>query len=446
MLLTGAAAARDPGQPGHQSPGIQSITPPGSALDLADAIASDQEVLTDAAFQTTTDGTPTGVADNGSALAGFPTDGGTYAILTSGDATDAQNDQSFFASTNNGGGAVRGGGEQDVTVLGIGLDVPAAANCLTIDFRFLSEEFPDFVGGSVNDAFVAELDETTWTASGSGVDAPDNFAFDAAGNVISINTAGMTAEAAVGTAYGGATPMLSASTPVTPGTHTLYLSIFDQGDQIYHSAVFLDALVLGTTGPGGCQPGATAVSMDKVVDDSTVGPGDQVTYTITITNDSAAAVGLDSISDTLPDGFAYVPGSTTGATTANPGSAGQTLTWDEEAAYTVPGQGSITLSFSATATSTPGTYLNNASADAETPGVSVTPTGPDAPVTVEEGAATGNIIIQKATNPECASTVFDFTASYDADGPSSPAVSRTTRARWRRERTPSPSRRSRAEP
>ena len=28
----------------------------------------------------------------------------------------------------------------------------------------------------------------------------------------------------------------------------------------------------------------------------------------------------------------------------------------------------------------------------------------------------GNIVIQKATDPECASTVFDFTASYDSDG------------------------------
>ena len=70
----------------------------------------------------------------------------------------------------------------DVTVLGIDLDVPAGTNCLTIDFRFLSEEFPEFVGSGVNDAFVAELDKTTWTASGSEVIAPDNFAFDSAGN------------------------------------------------------------------------------------------------------------------------------------------------------------------------------------------------------------------------------------------------------------------------
>ena len=338
--------------------------------------------------------------------------------MTSGDATLAdQPNDSGSSGANDGGGNIRGNTDLDVTILRVDLDVPVVANCLTLDFRFLSEEFPEYVGSSVNDAFIAELDDSNWTTEDSVISAPNNFAFDAAGFPVSVNTAGMTAGESAGTTYDGATPLLSASTPVTPGPHQLYLSIFDQGDNFFDSAVFVDALVLGTTGPGGCQPGATVVSMDKIVDDPTVGPGDQVTYTITITNDSASAVDLDSISDTLPDGFAYVSGSTSGATTANPGISGQTLTWDEEVPYTVPGDGQITLVFSATASSTPGTYFNNASADAETSGVSVTPTGPDAPVTVEgTEPETGNIVIQKATNPECDPTVFSFTASYDGDG------------------------------
>jgi hypothetical protein len=49
---------------------------------------------------------------------------------------------------------------------------------------------------------------------------------------------------------------LSAAAPVTPGPHTLYLSIFDQGDTSYDSAVFLDALRLLNTTAGGCVPGA----------------------------------------------------------------------------------------------------------------------------------------------------------------------------------------------
>ena len=164
LLMTGAAAAEPPrDKPGDESPGIQAITP-SDAGGLAAAIAADPDAVTGAAFQTTTGGSPNAVADSGTPLGGFPTDGSTYAILTSGNATQAgAGDQTFFASTSNGGGAVRGGAERDVTVLGIDLDVPAVANCLTIDFRFLSEEFPEYVGGSVSDSFVAELDVTNWT-------------------------------------------------------------------------------------------------------------------------------------------------------------------------------------------------------------------------------------------------------------------------------------------
>ncbi|MBX3027968.1 hypothetical protein KF840_24000 [bacterium] len=50
--------------------------------------------------------------------------------------------------------------------------------------------------------------------------------------------------------------MLTASTPITSGAHSLYLSIFDQGDNVFDSAVFVDRLVVGTASPGGCEPGA----------------------------------------------------------------------------------------------------------------------------------------------------------------------------------------------
>ena len=365
---------------------------------------------------TAASGTPNAVADSATPLGGFPTDGLSYAILTSGDANLADDPNASGSSgASDGGSNVRGNTDFDVTILRIDLDVPAAANCLTIDFRFLSEEFPEYVGGSVNDAFIAELDVSDWTTVDSAIDAPHNFAFDADGNVISVNTASMSAPEAAGTTYDGATPLLSASTPVDAGAHSLYLSIFDQGDSAYDSAVFVDALVLGTTGPGGCEPGATVVSMDKDVDDSSVQPGDNVTYTITVTNEGGDDAVLSSITDTLPDGFTYVSGSTSGITADEPTVTGQDLTWDGP--FTVPGEvvllGSIELSFSATASHAPGSYFNNASAQGDE--VSVTPTGPDAPVTVE-APATGNIVIQKATSPECDSTVFDFTADYDESG------------------------------
>ena len=54
----------------------------------------------------------------------------------------------------------------------------------------------------------------------------------------------MTAARAKGTTYDGATRILRASTRVTPSTRHLYLSIFDQGDRIYDSAVFIDKLII----------------------------------------------------------------------------------------------------------------------------------------------------------------------------------------------------------
>ena len=80
----------------------------------------------------------------------------------------------------------------------------------------------------------------------------------------------MTVGEAAGTTYDGATPILTAQTPVTPGDHSVYFSIFDAGDRIYDSAVFLDGLSLGASGEGGCQAG---VVVSRSLNVQTVGDG-----------------------------------------------------------------------------------------------------------------------------------------------------------------------------
>jgi Bacterial Ig-like domain (group 1) len=184
-----------------------------------------------------------------------------------------------------------------VTILQTDLLVQPGANCLTFDFKFFSEEFQEFVGTQFNDAFIAELDTSNWTTSGSTISAPNNFAFDPVGNVISINAAGvtsMTAANALGTTYDGATPLLSASTQVTPGAHSLYLSIFDQGDQIYDSAVFLDNLRVGfVPNPAvNCRPGAQVVNFRMTLEPPTAENlrGTDHTVTATLTDDEGAPV------------------------------------------------------------------------------------------------------------------------------------------------------------
>jgi hypothetical protein len=236
------------------------IAPTRAAGDLA--AAADASAATGASFDTIPpNGSPVAVSDV--PLTSFPTNGPSYAVLTTGNATFADNvNLSGSDSENNGGGQVpgRGGNDFDVVVLRIGLNVPSGTNCLSFDFRFLTEEFPEHVGQTVNDAFIAELDGSSWTTSADGtVTAPGNFAFDPAGRQISVNASGetsMSAADATGTTYDGATPLLRASTSVAPGPHTLFLSVFDQGDAILDSAAFVDNMVLTQQPPGGCVSGA----------------------------------------------------------------------------------------------------------------------------------------------------------------------------------------------
>ncbi len=182
-------------------------------------------------------------------LAGFPRRGKSYGILSTGDARDAgKKNQSGSLSRGNGGPFVRGA--RDVVIFRIGLRVPKNASCLSIRFRFLTEEFPEYVHSDFNDAFIAEVGNSTWDATSNQdptIVAPDDFALDPNSHLISVNAAGpatVSAKNAKGTTYDGATPVLRASTPIKPGRRILYLSIFDQGDRQYDSSVFLDHLTL----------------------------------------------------------------------------------------------------------------------------------------------------------------------------------------------------------
>ena len=359
-----------------------------TALQLAQAMAFDPSQITGASFVAKPPaGTPVGVADTSTSLSGFPLHGTTYSILTSGDANLAPTANSSNSSgTSDSGPNIRGNTDYDVTILKVDISVPFNSNCLSVGyFKFLSEEFPEYVGTQFNDAFIAELDVSNWTTSGSVISAPNNFAFDPNGDVISINAAGatsMSASQASGTTYDGATQTLIASTPITPGNHSIYFSIFDQGDHIFDSAVFLDNLQLKNATPGSCVSGALApLTTSKTADSSVSSPGATNGYTITIHNPNSSPVQVATIYDDLPSGFSYQSGSTSGVTSSNPAIAGQTLTWTGP--FTVPPNSSISLHFLVTVSSTPGTYDNDAGGTAN--GAVVTPVNNTAPITINAG-------------------------------------------------------------
>lgn len=199
------------------------------------------------------------VAIGNTNVAGFPRRGGSFAILSTGCARllDKPN-FSDFTSCANGGSVVRGA--KDVTIWRIRLIVPRGANCLSFRFKFLSEEFPEFVGSEYNDAFLAEVGRAPrWYSSDTlnpKLQAPRNFAVTRDGNLISVNAtqnARVTRAAAKGTTYDAATGKLRASTPVKPGPNLLYLSILDQGDRQYDSSVMVDRLLVRKAKR--CEPG-----------------------------------------------------------------------------------------------------------------------------------------------------------------------------------------------
>ena len=129
--------------------------------------------------------------------------------------------------------------------------------------------------------------------------------------------------------------------------------------------------------------GLEGLVTSKTADSPTSPAGTQNGYTITIENPNANDVTVSSITDTLPAGFAYVPGSTTDATTNDPAIVAQMLTWS--GSFSVPARDSISLHFAVIVADTPGDYFNEAGGSAEE-GYNVIGTGPTAQITVTEAS------------------------------------------------------------
>ncbi len=142
------------------------------------------------------------------------------------------------------------------------------------------------------------------------------------------------------------------------------------------------------------------LSTSVTADDPTVLSGATDGYTVTVSNPASTDATLASITDTLPDGFSYIPGSTTGVTTADPSIAGQVLTWN--GSFTVPAGGSIQLHFQVRAATALGTYFDSAGGTiGGTGGRTVNSSGPTAQIDVQPVAVTNlapDALVVGATN------------------------------------------------
>lgn len=155
------------------------------------------------------------------------TDGDTFLLMSSGNASMLAGTPSTIASTDFPPFGTAG----DNASLTLTLQVPADVNIMSFDYRFMSEEYPEFP--YVNDYFHAILNDS----SGS-----HQLAFDSLGREIgtgnnvfdpSINT--------TGTVFNGATPQVTNVAKVVPGeTITLTFEVGDAFDGQYDTAVFID--------------------------------------------------------------------------------------------------------------------------------------------------------------------------------------------------------------
>lgn len=181
---------------------------------------------------------------------------GSLLLLTNGKASDADPSNATEASTTYGPTELGG---NDVSTLRVDLAIPSGATCLEVTVVFASEQAEDATTATYNDGFVAQLDTLDWSVSGGVLTAPGNFALTPDGGQLTVTglyAAGGVYGAPNGTAYDVATRVYTLRTPITPGAHSLYLSVYDAGDWTVDSAVFIDDLGLTsgtcatTAGPG----------------------------------------------------------------------------------------------------------------------------------------------------------------------------------------------------
>lgn len=203
------------------------------------------------------DSDPRGILVSSAPLAGFPREGTRFIIMSTGDAASAylpDRNQAEVLYRGRSGDDISGILEgwsteegQDLVQLILNLRVPGWAQGLAFDFQFFTEEWPDFYGFPFNDTFLAQVGEQSFTINwDGGVTAPGNVAFDSNGNLISVNV-GFGLDPGdpnpdTGTTYDGTTGLLTTRFPIPEGQNriTLTLSLFDAGDSIVDSAVFLD--------------------------------------------------------------------------------------------------------------------------------------------------------------------------------------------------------------
>lgn len=272
------------------------------------------------------------------AMSFFPTGDGSFALMSTGDASLADdvdgNADEFGKPTIFNEASVRIAGwnnplGNDMARIIFVLTPPTGTNSLSFDFAFYSEEWPDYVGTPNNpdnrfsDAFIAELgaepfsSQIAVSSDGLEINSPANFALDPNGLGISARIGLFGFDPNVpnpntGTTYDGTTGLLKARAclpeDLPTGNVVLVLTVTDMGlslglpDNVLDSAVFFDNFKWSAIDQCGAvkvpQPGSMEVTKSTNVD-SVNEPGGPVTFTVEVENTGPVEIFLTSLSDSV---------------------------------------------------------------------------------------------------------------------------------------------------
>jgi gliding motility-associated-like protein len=258
----------------------------------------------------------------------------TGVVMTTGNASQVANPESYFMSVNNNTscndpqlGSLEATADYDCCILEF--DVVPQCNQLSIRFVFGSEEYPAFVNSSYNDAFGFFItgpnpaggnynNKNIAIVTGTTICSIDNVNSTTNNSFYVNNTGGTTLP------FGGYTTAITSSLAVTPcQSYHFKIAIADASDHIYDSGVFIDFLQCTTI---------MTASLTATPDNCSAGNG---TATVTVQN------GLGPLNYT----WSPAPGGGQGTTTATGLTAGvnYTCTVDDNYSCILPATASIVI-------------------------------------------------------------------------------------------------------
>jgi len=255
-ILTAAVAAFFAGA-AHAGP---VVTANVNASALASAIAGSGVTVSNASFNTdstrSTEGDVAGTFTGGASTVGF----GSGIVLTTGTIACAGGNANTSNRCGSGDTGEVGG---TATFSSLKFDFVSSTGQVFFNYVFASEEYNEFVGVEFNDQFelllngvnIAQLPGGAGVVSINNVNCSTNSAFYR--NNRAVNTC---ASLDLGLEFDGLTTVLTATAAVAAGTNTFEFRVFDRGDALFDSAVYLGAGSFSGSNPVSVpEPGSLAL-------------------------------------------------------------------------------------------------------------------------------------------------------------------------------------------